>query len=144
MDVGRFYLYLSSLPVAYLSDALRRRLLVTGVSARIKDETTDSSAWFFAQSHFAHSLSPNFSSHFALYRLAPYPFCPLPFCPIATSPNHLFAHLSFRPFTNLLFAESPNAISPLYHFAPSPFRPMSFCPFIISPLYHFITLFQFH
>ena len=39
--------YLSSIPVAYLSDASRRRLVVTGDSARIQDETTESSAWFF-------------------------------------------------------------------------------------------------
>ena len=39
--------YLSSLPVAHLSDAPRRRLVVTGDSARIQDETTENSAWFF-------------------------------------------------------------------------------------------------
>ena len=39
--------YLSSLPVAHLSDAQRRRLVVTGDSAKIQDETTVSSAWFF-------------------------------------------------------------------------------------------------
>ena len=39
--------YLSSLPVAYLSDAPRRRLAVTGDSARIQDETSENSAWFF-------------------------------------------------------------------------------------------------
>ena len=39
--------YLSSLPVAHLSDAPRRRLVVTGDSARIHDETTENSAWFF-------------------------------------------------------------------------------------------------
>ena len=39
--------YLSSLPVAHLSGAPRRRLVVTGDSARIQDETTASSAWFF-------------------------------------------------------------------------------------------------
>ena len=98
----------------------------------------------FAQSHFAHLISPNFSSHFALCRLAPYPFRPLPLSPFANSPNHLFAYLPFRPFANSPFANSPNAISPLYCFAPSPLRPMPFCPFIISSLYHFITLFQFH
>ena len=42
-----FLVYLSSLPVAHLSDAPRRRLVVTGDSARIQDETTESSAWFF-------------------------------------------------------------------------------------------------
>ena len=42
-----FSVYLSSLPVAHLSDAPRRRLVVTGDSARIQDETTESSAWFF-------------------------------------------------------------------------------------------------
>ena len=39
--------YLSSLPVAHLSDAPRRWLVVTGDSARIQDETTENSAWFF-------------------------------------------------------------------------------------------------
>ena len=39
--------YLSSLPVAHLSDAPRRRLVVTGDSARIQVETTENSAWFF-------------------------------------------------------------------------------------------------
>ena len=39
--------YLSSLPVAHLSDAPRRRLVVTGDSARKHDETTENSAWFF-------------------------------------------------------------------------------------------------
>ena len=39
--------YLSSLSVAHFSDAPRRRLVVTGDSARIQDETTESSAWFF-------------------------------------------------------------------------------------------------
>ena len=39
--------YLSSLPVANLSDAPRRRLVVTGDSARIQDETTECSACFF-------------------------------------------------------------------------------------------------
>ena len=39
--------YLSSLPIAHLSDAPRRRLVVTGDSARIQDETTENSAWFF-------------------------------------------------------------------------------------------------
>ena len=38
---------LSSLPVAHLSDATRGRLVVTGDSARIQDETTENSAWFF-------------------------------------------------------------------------------------------------
>ena len=40
-------IYLSSLPVAHLSDAPRRRLVVTGDSARIQDEITENSAWFF-------------------------------------------------------------------------------------------------
>ena len=40
------YVYLSSLPVAHLSDTPRLPLVVTGDSARIQDETTDSSAWF--------------------------------------------------------------------------------------------------
>ena len=39
--------YLSSLPVAHLSGAPRRRLVVTGDSARIQDETTVNYAWFF-------------------------------------------------------------------------------------------------
>ena len=39
--------YLSSLPVAHLSDAPRRRLVVTGDSARIQDETTESSTLVF-------------------------------------------------------------------------------------------------
>ena len=39
--------YLSSLPVPHLSDTPRRRLVVMGDSARIKDETTESSIWFF-------------------------------------------------------------------------------------------------
>ena len=38
------FVYLSSLPVAHLSDAPRRRLVVTGSSARIHDETTENSA----------------------------------------------------------------------------------------------------
>ena len=41
------FVYLSSLPVAHLSDARRRRLVVTGDSARIQDETTESSACFY-------------------------------------------------------------------------------------------------
>ena len=41
------YFRLSSLPVAHLSDAPRRRLVVTGDSARIQDKTTENSAWFF-------------------------------------------------------------------------------------------------
>ena len=39
-------IYLSSLPVAHLSDAPRRRLVVTGDNARSQDETTESLAWF--------------------------------------------------------------------------------------------------
>ena len=39
--------HLSSLPVAHFSYAPRRRLVVTGDSARIQDETTESSAWLF-------------------------------------------------------------------------------------------------
>ena len=39
--------YLSQLPVAHLSDAPRRRVVVTGDSTRIQDETTENSAWFF-------------------------------------------------------------------------------------------------
>ena len=35
------------LPVAHLSNAPRRQLVVTEDSARIQDETTESSAWFF-------------------------------------------------------------------------------------------------
>ena len=41
------FVYLSSLPVAHLSDAPRGRLVVTGDSARIQDETTENSVWFF-------------------------------------------------------------------------------------------------
>ena len=41
------YMYLSQLPVAHLSEAPKRRLVVTENSARIQDETTESSAWFF-------------------------------------------------------------------------------------------------
>ena len=42
------FVYLSSfIPVALWSDAPRRRLVVTGDSARIHDEITESSAWFF-------------------------------------------------------------------------------------------------
>ena len=40
-------IYLPSLPVAHLSDAPRRRLVVTGDNTRIQDETTESSAWSF-------------------------------------------------------------------------------------------------
>ena len=39
--------YLSSLPVAHLSDAPSRRLIVTGDSAMIQDETTENSVLFF-------------------------------------------------------------------------------------------------
>ena len=39
--------YLSSLPVAHLIDAHRRRLVVTGYSARVQNETNESSTWFF-------------------------------------------------------------------------------------------------
>ena len=42
-----YFVYLSSLPVAHLSDTPRRRLVVKGDSARIQDETTENSAWFF-------------------------------------------------------------------------------------------------
>ena len=41
------FVYLSSLPDAHLSDAPRRRLVVTGDSVRIQGETTEISAWFF-------------------------------------------------------------------------------------------------
>ena len=41
------FIYLSSLPVVRLSDDPRRRLVVTGDSARVQDETTKSSTWFF-------------------------------------------------------------------------------------------------
>ena len=53
ISIGKFTIdliisvYLSSLPVAHLSDSPRRRLVVTGDSARIQDETTENSAWFF-------------------------------------------------------------------------------------------------
>ena len=39
--------YLSSLPVVHLSDAPRRRLVVTGYSARIQDKTTERPTWLF-------------------------------------------------------------------------------------------------
>ena len=39
--------YLSFLPVAHPSDTHKRRLVVTGDSARIQDETNESSAWFY-------------------------------------------------------------------------------------------------
>ena len=39
--------YLSSLPVSHLSDAPGRLLVVAGDSARIQDETTENSVWFF-------------------------------------------------------------------------------------------------
>ena len=42
-----YFVYSSSLPVAHLSDAPGRRLVVMGDSARIQDETTENSAWFF-------------------------------------------------------------------------------------------------
>ena len=41
------FVYLSSLAVVHLSDALRGPLVVAGDSARIQDETTESSAMFF-------------------------------------------------------------------------------------------------
>ena len=41
------FVYLLSLLVAHLSDTPRRQLVVTGDSARIQDETAESSAWFF-------------------------------------------------------------------------------------------------
>ena len=41
------FVHLSSLWVAHLSDAPRRRLVVTGDSARIQDETAENSACFF-------------------------------------------------------------------------------------------------
>ena len=40
--------YLSSQPVAHMSYASTRRSVVTGNSARIQDETTESSACFIA------------------------------------------------------------------------------------------------
>ena len=46
-------LYLSSLPIAYLSDAPRRRLVVTRDSARIQNETTESSACSLACSLYS-------------------------------------------------------------------------------------------
>ena len=39
-------IYLSSLPVAHLCNTPRRRLLVTGDSARIQDKATENSVWF--------------------------------------------------------------------------------------------------
>ena len=40
-------IYSLSLPVAHLSDAARRWLVVTGDSVRIHDKTTENAAWFF-------------------------------------------------------------------------------------------------
>ena len=39
--------YSTSLPVAHLSDAPRKRLVVTGDISRIQDETNENSVWFF-------------------------------------------------------------------------------------------------
>ena len=39
--------YLSLLPVAHLSNVPRRQFVITGDSARLQDETTESSALFF-------------------------------------------------------------------------------------------------
>ena len=47
MVVGCYSVYSSSLPVAHLSDVHKRLLVVTGDSARVQDETTESFAWFF-------------------------------------------------------------------------------------------------
>ena len=47
LEAGIVFVYLLSLPVAHLNDAPVRRLVVTGDSARIQDETSESSAWFF-------------------------------------------------------------------------------------------------
>ena len=44
------FVYLSSLPVAHLSDAPRRRLVVTGDSARVQDETVEN---FFTRSVYS-------------------------------------------------------------------------------------------
>ena len=44
---GVIFGYLLSLPVAHLSDTPRRQLVVTGDSARIQDEITENSTWFF-------------------------------------------------------------------------------------------------
>ena len=41
------FVYLSLRPVAHLSDTPRRQLVVTEDSARIQDETTENSVWFF-------------------------------------------------------------------------------------------------
>ena len=46
------FVYLSTLPVAHLIDAPRRRLVFYGDSAGIQDEATESSAWFFVQIPF--------------------------------------------------------------------------------------------
>ena len=59
------FVYISSLPVAHLSDVPRRRLVVTGDSARIQDETTENSAWFFSVLGVQHRLSgPRFKVSF--------------------------------------------------------------------------------
>ena len=46
-NVMVIFVYLSSRPVAHLSDVPRGRLVVTEDSARIQDESTENSAWFF-------------------------------------------------------------------------------------------------
>ena len=66
-------------------------------------------------------ISPSFSSHFALYCLAPthfalYHFAPLPPRPIIFLPTYHFALLPIQPL---------------------PIRPMPSCLFIISPLHQF-------
>ena len=54
-----YFVYLSSLPVAHLSDTPRRRLVVKGDSARIQDDTTENSAWFFKVLGVSHRHAPS-------------------------------------------------------------------------------------
>ena len=84
-------------------------------------------------------ILPNFSSHFAIYRLDPTHFAPLPPRLIIFSPTYHFALLPIHPLPIRQMPSRPFTILPHHRFAQC-----QFCPFIISPLYHFITLFQFH
>ena len=46
LRIDAFFYYFRLFIVAHLSDAPRKRLVVTGDSARIQDETAESSIWF--------------------------------------------------------------------------------------------------
>ena len=85
--------YISSLPVAHLSDARpRRQLVVTGDSARIQDETTESFAWFFNVLGVYSTGPPfNVSSERQLVFLVGRP----EFEPITFSDQKHFAHESY-------------------------------------------------